>query len=120
MNSTHTSVVNCSIPIQYEAILTIKDLVDSSDYHLSEYVGPVTILAFFFLYPIITYFYLTANLSKLDSLKHKHFQKMHQYAFENIRYYRKNGLGLSYNLMCHYRRSIYAVIMVLMSKYFSL
>ena len=114
MNSIHTSVVNCAIPIQYETLKTLEDLSTSSQSNLADYIGPISILAFFLFYPIITYYYLTANISKLQGRKDENFQKMHQYAFENIRYYRKNGLGLSYNLICHYRKILYSCLLVFM------
>ena len=107
-NGIHETINNGAVPLQVTALLTLKNEKSFS-------LSPVSILVFMLIYPVGTYWYLKKNVKLLEDVDYENIRKKHKAVFANLRYYRKNRMGLGYTLIVHYRRLIFSVIIVFMN-----
>ena len=65
-------------------------------------------------YPIITYNFLSKRVDRLEDVDEKNLRLKHRAVFANLRYFRKERMGLGFIFFIHYRRLIYSIIVVLL------
>ena len=107
-NGIHETINNGAVPMQVTALLTLKNEKSFS-------LSPVSILMFMLVYPVITYWYLKKNVKLLENVEYENIRMKHKAVFANLRYYRKNRMGLGFTLFVHYRRLIFSIIIVFMN-----
>ena len=116
IHGIHQTVYNGAIPLQVVALLSIKYGIEKQQSY-TILICPSLTLTFIICYHIITYKYLSTRVDRLEDVDEENLRMKHRAVFANLRYYRKERMGLGYTFFIHYRRLFYSIIIVLLQDY---
>jgi hypothetical protein len=117
VNALHNAFNTAALPIMMNTLENLKQGFIAKKSFLSLF-GPILILSFFLYYPIFVFKFLSKHIQMCRSPEqHPVFYKKHKSAFSGLRLEqtKTHDNMLSFILIVLYRRTIYTIVIVLLS-----
>ena len=113
-NVVHQMFNNAALPMLVTSLTKIKHAIEAEKAD-SAVASEIFIICIFCIYPLATFRYLNLKGKKLDASTFIEFNSLHKHAYINLRLWQ--ALSLSFILVAHFRRILFATVIVLLSQF---